>query len=179
MYFRPIKKPDTLKSTIHILLVALLLLQAGGALVWCQAEQWHQRWQQMELVASANAPQVSFHLSEQEYLKVKKGSDELLMNGKMYDVRSVADNSGTIDIVAICDGKEDDIICKIEKLLKQGSGDKKSSDKLIELLSLFYVGSSCPINYYCYQQQPLLFGSMRSNVLDAFFAVSAPPPWVI
>lgn len=133
----------------------------------------------MELAATANSPQVSFHLSEQEYLKVKKGSDELLMNGKMYDVRSVAHNSGTIDIVAICDVEEDDIISKMEKLLKQGSGEKRSSDQLIELLSLFYVGSSCHISYFCYQQQPLLFGTMCSNVLDAFFAVSAPPPRVI
>ncbi|WP_133162449.1 hypothetical protein [Flavipsychrobacter stenotrophus] len=133
----------------------------------------------MELAATANSPQVSFHLSKQEYLKVKKGSDELLMNGKMYDLRSVVHNSDTIDIVAICDVEEDDIISKMEKLLKQGSGDKRSSDQLIELLSLFYVGSSCHISYFCYQQQPLLFGCMHSNVLDAFFAVSAPPPRVI
>lgn len=133
----------------------------------------------MELVADNHSRVVNFHLSESEYLKVRKGGDELLVGGKMYDIKSLVHKDNFIDIAAISDADEDNIITKIEKILGKGQSDKRSSEELMKLLSLFYIGT--PLQRLCLfcSHGAMEYGSCTIGISCSYIPVTSPPPWVI
>ena len=160
-----------------ILLLTLLILQAGGLLVIDKIQQiFHQH--EMQLVLDDNNTEFQrITLSYSDYHKYKLSNNELSINGDMYDIKSVSMVNNQVILLAVHDHTEEEIIEKINKLLNNTNTRKSQlPDQLQQLLSLNYLVESItqiflsPLSFNCifYFDDPDLVSNDK--------VILSPPP---
>ncbi len=138
----------------YLLLSLLLLLQVGGALLCCQVQQVHARWEQHEAMERRCKPHQTLVLSAERWRASRYGKDEVLVNGHMYDVVRMNRRGNEVTLTVVCDDDEREILATIKKLLSGSKEDNSSlPDELVNLICAAYMVPSM------YQISPLLRGS--------------------
>jgi hypothetical protein len=160
-------------------LSVLLLLQAGGLLLFYEVEQVYARWEMAEAMEEASLPQEQITLTAGEYNKCKIGDDELRLNGKMYDIRSVKKVDGKVIVTAVCDEYEGRVLDRISRVLMgHDDGGKAIPSPLLELLSFVYlVPASYTIPFHFFESTEA-FSYVNVTVLSRQGAILVPPPKV-
>ncbi len=122
------------------MLFVLLLLQAGGLLVVYELQQVAARWKMHEAMEKFSHPVSVLRMSSAQYKLFKVGGDELRINGKMYDIRSIQFHGDSVTIIAIHDEAESRIVQKVGNILFQLNTDGSNiARSLADTLSYVYL----------------------------------------
>jgi len=81
-------------------------------------------------------------LTQKQFQKAKQGEEEILFNGKIYDIKNATLNGNLIELVAYHDVREESLISLIEKFFdSENSGDDFSLHVLKLLVSVYTFSS--------------------------------------
>ena len=131
----------------YIIVIVLLFLQTGGVVLYHRAQQYLHHISVQRSLFGRSTNLIHFTLTTGEYHQDLVDDDELLINGKMHDVRSVSINGDVVNISAIQDNEEDRIIERLKKFLTH-SNNEELPDTIVHLLTLDYILPQ-PALFYC------------------------------
>jgi hypothetical protein len=170
-----------LKKAVYLLLCVLLLLQAGGWLLCYEVQRIQAHNEMHHTMYRPNRPTVVLRLSVSAYNSNKVGKDELLLDGRMYDIcskRSVGIDEVLLTVVR--DKKEERAIANKNKVMGDKDPDGQMPKVAAQLMDVVYV---LPIVYvlpYGWPQvQPQVVFVKNSSFLSRYPDVWAPPPWLV
>lgn len=159
--------------------ILLLFIQSGGIVWWLKAEQIAIRQEIREQMAQATFNQYTeLNLSLTDYYEnLKDGGKELLLNGNLYDIKSVTIIKGKVKIKAIHDTKEQNLLLRLVQFIKHSSSNQKQIPKsLTQLMLLCYLPQQGASIFFLAHQA-------SENVLKQTFAaktfllpIDSPPP---
>lgn len=115
-------------------------------------------------------------LSVDDYKKCKQDKDELCIEGKMFDIKSVQVNGDNVIVYAVQDHKEDEIKGRIKKSLRSNHSDSKIPQPLVELLTLYYI---LPVQNYLHfitRPEEQYTHDFCDNILSRNGDILIPPP---
>jgi len=169
-----------LKKAGYILLWVLLLLQAGGWLLCCEVQRIHAHNEMHRTMHRRNRPTAVLRLSVSEYNSHKVGNDELLIDGKMYDIctmRSVGIDELLLTVVR--DKKEERAIANKGKVMGDKDPDGQLPRVAAQQMEVVYVLPTIyALSIGCLQVQPQVAFLKNTSFLSRYPDVLAPPPWV-
>lgn len=81
-----------------------------------------------------------FTFSEHEYEKVRRGEDEIEVNGSMYDIAKITQHNDSMIVLALHDEAEDNLIAFLQTIVKRSASDKKPvPPTVLHLFNLSYL----------------------------------------
>jgi hypothetical protein len=115
-----------LKNIISVSLLLIFLFHFAGFYVYFifSLNGIHKQMRN-ELKATPFEKLQVFSFSKTDFEKKKIGEDEMKVNGKMYDIARVEENSESITVYCVQDGAEDNLLSFLDQILKNASRDKK------------------------------------------------------
>ena len=144
-------------------------------------QQYVAREQMQHLLLNNDIPNQKIVIDKSEYAKSKIGSNEISINGKLYDIRSIKTNGDLIELEVINDTKEEGIIGKISQLSKSTTHkDNKLLEILVGLLTLDFIHPGS-VHEICQVQlindEGRIISIPYTNPLLSFFGdITGPPP---
>ncbi|MFS8081928.1 MAG: hypothetical protein ACMG51_00640 [Ginsengibacter sp.] len=164
-----------MKKLSYIALLSMLLLQSGGLVLIYKVQQC---MVQNEMKSVLNNHETRFQpltISLSVYKKNIFGN-EIVIDGKLYDVNSIAISGNTVHLQVINDTKEESILEKIKDLISGTTKHNRLPIRLVQLLSLNYI---LPHSHYDSALQQISqqnFLPLSTNILSLTKDVSSPPP---
>jgi hypothetical protein len=161
----------------YIVLIIILLLQSGGVLLIFQAQQCIVQYEMSEKLINGNASFEKVTLTVSEYKKYRIHSNEILFNGKMYDVKTATVKNNTVELLVIHDNEEEFILKKIKYAVKNsGLPDGKLPIQLFKLISLIYLPPFSEHILFDSSSTTNIFHQSNSNVFTGDSDIPFPPP---
>jgi hypothetical protein len=159
------------------LLLAILLLQAGGMLLVYKIRQFFVQHEMMLLVKNSETSFEKLVLTSEEYQKSRLNSHEISFRGNMYDVKSVNISGDSVELLVINDAKEKNLVKDIKDFLNKSNQQKKElPDQLQKFLSLNFLSAQKESIIYI----PSFFSSIgyhpNLNILSDHPDIPSPPP---
>ncbi len=116
-------------------------------------------------------------LSVETYKRSKINSKEILLDGEMYDIKSLSFSGGDVELLVIHDKHEGGVLKKMQLLLKNGSEqNSKVPTYLIKLISLFYLNSFIEFCFDDLVYSSIIFNSGPELFTSFSSEISSPPP---
>jgi len=159
------------QRTIAILFGALFFLSLGHQFILEQALGWH-KLQVKKNIGSSKANRVLLLTQAQWDKAEKQGSDEVRLNGKMFDIKSIQQQNGHVLLYGHFDSKEDALLAKARAMDEQQKILKKSG------FFAFFFFEELPLmetfrrDYPLAEKKYFSLCSFHSRVVP----VDAPPP---
>lgn len=139
-YTLAVVKFKQLKKTVYILLLILVLLQAGGLLFVYRIGQIWVKYQMQLSLKSNNKHLEKLIFTIYEYEENIFDEHEMIYHGKLYDVKSVNISGDKVELIAIHDFKEEGILKKMNDLATNTNRSKAAHpNKLKTFVSLNYL----------------------------------------
>jgi hypothetical protein len=153
------------------------MMQSGGMLLFYQLQQCSIQYRMQQVLNNGETTFEKLTLILDDYAKSKISRDEIRLNGKMYDVRSVKFLKGKVELLAVCDMEEEDILEKINKLLKHSTKSKNSvPGYLISLSSLAYISPYTDHDFLFHETSRNIFHPYSETVTSRCPDIAFPPP---
>jgi len=169
-----------LKKSLTAVLLFILLLQGGGFMLLLLLQQ---NALKDEMHSKMERGEVSLHkiiLSHSVYINSLVEKDELLIDGKLFDIQSKEAIGDDISLLVVYDEEEDDLIQEIKKYVRRNCRHNKSlPESSIQLFTMNFIGSSFHCSNFDLYSCELHFITKRilfSNPTDEVFT---PPPQLI
>lgn len=170
-----------LKKAGYLLLWVLLLLQAGGWLLCYEVQRMCAHSEMHRTIHRRNRPTAVLRLSVSAYNSHKVGKDELLLDGKMYDICSKR-NVGIDEVLltVVRDKKEERAIANKGKVMGDKDPDGQMPRVAAQLMDVVY---ELPVLYVVTYECQLVLKKVVSvencSFLSRYPDIVAPPPWVV
>jgi hypothetical protein len=165
-----------LKKTGHILLLFIFLLQAGGILLIYQLRQCQAYGEMSEKLNASGTQFQKISLSLREYQKSKTGARELLIDGKLYDIKSEKISGSTIELLVINDSKEEGIWNEIKSYFNRSKQNDNFPQQLCQLLLLTYIAPEAEELVFLSPSKTISFTELTVYSESCFFTITSPPP---
>ncbi|MBL0105394.1 MAG: hypothetical protein IPP51_17425 [Bacteroidetes bacterium] len=108
-----------MKKTAYIILFVLLILQSGGLIFLLQVKQSHIQYKMERALNEDKADLQKMTLSLIELENARVGSNEISLNGKMYDVKSITTKGDFAELLVLEDSEEGALLRRLKELLKE------------------------------------------------------------
>jgi len=166
-----------LKKASYIILLTILLLQAGGLLFLFQIQQVRVQKAALLQLDSNSGNTEKLALSPSEFYSARINDHELRLNGKLYDFKSVSYSDGQVILDVFHDASEENIINWIEALASaKGNQQGELPAHLVKLLTTTYLGTNSESVLFF---QPVLefpFFQFEEQALSFSREQDSPPP---
>ena len=168
-----------MKKTGYILLLAILVIQAGGALLIFRFQQSCIQYQMSVALKAGKTSFTKLTLTVSEYQKSKVSSDEISYKGNMYDVRSANISGDRIELLVIHDSEEENILDKMSDFMNMPNPvGSKLPARLCELVSLNYLVPGNADLFLIHNVCIHFFPQPGLNLISSNPDVHTPPPWL-
>ena len=169
-----------MRKTGYILLLAILVIQGGGALI---IFRFQQSCVQYQISVALKAEKTSFEkltLTVSEYQKNRTHSNEISYKGKMYDIKSVNISGDRAELLVIHDSEEENILEKINNFVSvPSSRGGKLPVKLCILFSLNYLPPDNENISFIHNVCTHIFHQPGMNLISSNSDVHTPPPRLV
>jgi hypothetical protein len=170
----------TVRRLFNILLMLLVLLQTGGVLLIYGYRQYQVKREMRTQILAAQEGLEKIILSTEAYLKARVDRHEIMLEGRMYDVHSMAVTERGVEILALHDEKETAVINDMLGFF--GFAHHKESpvpQKILTLMGLEYtLPEAVDFSPVLYPVHTNFFQSAETFVsFDP--AVAGPPPKMV
>lgn len=115
-------------------------------------------------------------MSVDDYKKCKQDKDELCIEGKMFDIKSMQVTGDKVIVHAVQDHKEDNIKSKIKKSLRSNHSDSKIPQPLVELLTLYYILPVQNCLFFTTRPEEKYNHAFCDNIFSRNGDIVIPPP---
>ncbi|MEO8149472.1 MAG: hypothetical protein ABI723_17665 [Bacteroidia bacterium] len=164
-----------MKKITAIFLLSVLLFNFAGGLLLFKVQQQINYWQvKEELKNSDKLIKLALNLDEYESSKVNE--EEVLLNGKMYDVADIIFKDNTVTLFCLADFEENDLIDSFHEFRQKKSRKGESDLHVLKFLSLLYIQTSQHLTVDNFTTVVSHFSSYNKLFKPAFIAVESPPP---
>lgn len=157
-------------------MILFLFVLSGGPLLIYRIQQ---QLVQKEIIATINksvADVDKISLSGSDFEKARINSHEIIVDGKLYDIKSVVNSGNTVEISVINDTREENILENIRDFVKNtGKGDDQLPNKLVKLLTLDYIYYEST-EYLLTVELPNPHCHLSEKIISAYPALIFPPP---
>lgn len=133
------------------------------------------QWHMAEVLESTEACFEELSLSDDEYHKALIDKDELLISGKVYDIKSLHKSGERVVITAMEDKEEESVLRNIRKVVNS-NGSKNIPDELLSLLTITYILPSTHSLSFCLLSLSQNFGASEDLLLYYAVGIIVPPP---
>jgi hypothetical protein len=166
-----------LKKPVYILLLIILFIQAGGLLFVLKVEQSIIQFKMSERLENSNSVFEKFTLSKSDYENSLINSDEILLNGNMYDIKSAELKGDSVELQALCDLEEEDILEDIKNLIKSTRLPIKDLPyKFQKLISLIYITPFSDSKLFIPSIDIFISGQFIPDTVSRNTSIFIPPP---
>lgn len=166
-----------LKNCTYVLLLVVLLLQAGGLLFIFNAEQGYVQHKMHKKLNSENTVFEKLTLTLAEFQKCRVNSSEVLFHDNMYDFKSVSFIGDKVELLVIHDKEEGIILEIIENLVNNTSPQSKDvPNQLQKLISLVYLP---PVFYklvFIPRANASITYPLQADIISYTREILSPPP---
>jgi hypothetical protein len=155
----------------HIAFILLILFGLNQSASWYYAAQIHQHRQAERKSKHRNA---FFTFSYSQFQKAKRmAEDEILIDGKMFDIKSITFEDDAVVLYGHFDQKEDQLLAMSDKAEEKKNQSKKVDGFDFTLFNIIteYQNLLCKLNYVETQ-----FPRINHNIVLQFYDVESPPP---
>ncbi len=122
----------------------------------------------------------SLVLSNDAYINALVEDDELLIQGKRYDVKAVRKAGQYVYVMVIRDTEEESILNLLTNLIRQGKhSDRPAPDFANELAALHYTNSAASLFVYAIPVSDCVFHCFSEIPTEQYIGFSAPPPKIV
>ncbi|MBL7922968.1 MAG: hypothetical protein JNL88_02090 [Bacteroidia bacterium] len=124
---------------IAIPLLSIIFLQSGGLLLFYSLQQQFVKVYAAERLRDPEAGFEKIVLTKEAYEAARVNAHEVLLDGKMYDVKAVRLQGEQVELLAIHDQEEESILEEIRKLVGHNGSRNISYPQLLgKLMAVFY-----------------------------------------
>ncbi len=166
-----------MRRGIYILLSFLLLLQAGGLLLYYEAMQGYARHQMKQRLRAnpGSSGKQWMTMSAEGYDEARTAEGELRVQGHLYDIVRVRRQGGHVRVLVVRD-KEEELIAGIISGILGADDDTEIPGKLLDLLSFEYVTPATFALHLESGPKPPHFLHRDGYTLSRPQDTSSPPP---
>ncbi len=168
-----------MKRLGYLALILLLILQSGGILLFYHLQQSAVRYQMQEEIRLKETVFEKLTLSKTEFDKNRINSHEVLLNGKMYDIKSIHYNGSKVTLIALNDKGEENIIRKIKSYLAQSSRRQTIPDHFNKFFSIIYLLPVYDHTSLNSQNEQTFFSYCTAVLLSRTISITSPPPELV
>ena len=169
-----------MKKTGYLFLLIILLLQTGGILLIFQVQQGYVQYQMSEKLKNDKLPFKKIILSLHEYEQCRVSSNEIAVDGKMYDFKSATFSDNSVELLAVHDAEEEGILEKINCILKTtGSPNTNFPLQLHQLLTLVYLTPFSEPKLFAPSFDFGFLHSSQANIVSNDPDILSPPPQAV
>lgn len=166
-----------LKRHIAILLIGILAIQAEGALVIHQVRQCMIQYKVRRGIRHNEFVLEVLTLTADGYARSKRPKNEVMVEGKLYDVKSVSINGDVVTLEVVHDKAEEGVLKKIKDFFTPGKDSTGKIPKHVQqLLSAKYVPPMRQIfNEFVFQSATHIY-FLHAIGLTIVRDIPSPPP---
>lgn len=153
-----------------------LFLLSGGFMLIYKIQQHQVQIEMQSTLSKDHVETEKIILSNSDFQKNKINSREIILLGKLYDIRSVIHTGKDVELQVINDTREENILEKISNLVRNtGNGHDQLPNCLVQLLTMEFICPEPSCHFFnndpttCSHQFNELIISVTSNVVS-------PPP---
>lgn len=155
-------------------------MQIGGGLFICKMQQQLVRYKMEQALNNEKTSFQKLILSLNEFEKGKINKDEIIFNGSMYDVKSIKILGDSVEMLAINDIKEENIIENIKKLVNANDLQNKDlPNQFVKLLTLVYISPTSNYNFLSQKKRQNIFKPLCEIIISHKSSISSPPPELV
>lgn len=169
-----------LKKVSCILLLTILLLQAGGMLFIFKCQQFHAQYEMQRSMSHGQATFEQLTVSLQDYLQNRDNNNpgEITIRGKLYDVKSATVKGDKVFILAVNDSDEEDILAAIRDFIHEANlPDNGVPKQLLRLLSIVYLSPHPQEHHFLIPSAVIDFPQPGApKIITGSRAIFIPPP---
>lgn len=116
-----------------------------------------------------------------EYSLAKRGDDEIEWGGKMYDIASIQFKNGNVEVMALVDEAETNLVALMAKITQAVSSDTKTPPTtLMQYLSLTFTAPVPVENLSSPTAQTIVHRTAyNESDSEAHHLIALPPPRII
>ncbi len=142
-----------------------------------KAQQCYVQYEMHEKLKNSNTPFELLTLTFAEYQKSKINSNEISLNRKMYDIKSVDISGDSVRLLAINDYEEENILEKIKNFIEKSDPSNSAlPNHLYKLITLVYLQVTAENVFYLPMQSINVFHSLSANISTSDSDIPSPPP---
>ncbi|MEI6683700.1 MAG: hypothetical protein WCO44_13775 [Bacteroidota bacterium] len=137
-----------------VALISLILLQTGGLYLVFQAEQVFVQYETVAALRNRDAGMVTRTIPAAEFKQSAEGTREIVLHGKLYDIKSATVKGGMVVLHLFKDDREMNIMHRAGIAARcDGSGNHGIPVKLVKLMIADYLfpgkcdGTSLPCEH--------------------------------
>jgi hypothetical protein len=150
-------------------------MQTGGMLLLFKAQEIAIQCRMAEVLESASTGFGVLTLSSDDYAKSIIDKNELMVDGKVYDIKSIRVKGNSVTAVVMEDKEEEGVLKNIFKIVNNGSS-KNLPDELFELLTISYILPDTHIIFLFWESSLKLFATEAQKLLHHAPGIVSPPP---
>lgn len=155
----------------------ILLLQSGGMLIIFNIEQAYVHTKMTEKLKDSKTSFEKIRITNEDYKKSRINRNEIFYKGKMYDIKSSAEDGEMIELLVIHDNEEDNILHKIKKIFTGSSQpENKISNHIHHLISLSYISHFPEGLHVIPSRSANLFYQANAGIVTTCLETLFPPP---
>ncbi|CAN5488097.1 hypothetical protein BH11BAC1_BH11BAC1_13610 [soil metagenome] len=149
-----------MKKAAYLFLLIPTLLHSGGMMLICMLIQLNLQSQIEQILENTSTQFETIKLSKECFLKNKLDENEIIIAGKIFDIKNVTFHKDYVELLAYNDKKEEGLITVIENYFSGSSQSKK--DFPLQVLKLL-------VSVYTLPKQEIRFSTTFSS------HISLPP----
>jgi hypothetical protein len=138
------------------------------------------RQQKLQKEMAVRLSSVTLHtitLDKKEVLWIKEGK-EIMVNGKMFDVKSFSIHENTITFSGLYDEDETELMARFKKDYQNNLPGTTQLTSLFQLLQTLYSNSSMVEMFLPVLLNKKFAGSITASPIAPFISIITPPPQV-
>lgn len=146
-------------------------------LLLCQVQQVGIQYSMHRLLENKDAHFQRMVLDIETYKRSKVNSKEILLDGEMYDIKSLTFSDNNVELLVLHDKHEGSILKKIQLLLRTSSEQNSSiPNYLIQLIGLFYLSSFSEFIFNDFSYSNINYFSGEDFFKSHCSKINCPPP---
>lgn len=114
-------------------------MQTGGLLMLYHLQKCWIQFETQEAIREGSLELEALSLSFNEFQKAKIDDGEMLLNGKMYDIKSVTIEGEAVTLLAFNDTKEENVLEKIKQYINRKLPNDEVPLQLVKFFSLVFL----------------------------------------
>lgn len=168
-----------LRKVFSILLVTIILVNGAGFYIYfCFRLVEIKKEMQEEIARTSPELFQKISLTKIEYIKLKVGDHELEWNGSMYDVAHIRFIGDRVEILALQDGLETELLAFASGIVQSATGDSKTPpSSLLQYLSLTFTVPNPPFDLNSQFYSNIVHSTVYTvRFSTGYTKIVAPPP---
>jgi hypothetical protein len=168
-----------LKKTSLILLLAIIILQAGGVLFVYQLQQHQVKLQVKRDLIGKGTHFQKLELTLSQYNQSVINHNEIEFGDAMYDIKSMKVADGKVTLIVLGDTKEKKIVDRIRSHTNQTNNSKNKLPNLLEkVLDVTFLCSSYDYEFKWIEISDQVYSSCLVCLQSQSYETASPPPKV-